>query len=159
MKKIINVIKGKHERKKSSSVVRREKSEELKILEAKKELLLLEREIASLKNKSNTTEKFQEVEQTPIIEASQEIIIPAIPIPYEKVLPENLPYKKPIVEISEEERNKIILNPNFDNIPVVCPSCRGKLKRKKIVQEGNILKQFVRCKKRCGFEKELVFHL
>jgi len=158
MKKIINVINSEHRKKKSSSVVRRVESEELKILEAKKELLLLEKEIVLLKDKSNT-KKPKSDENQESNKQLQEAIIPATPIPYEKVLPENLPYKKPIVEISQEEKDKIVLNPNFDNIPIVCPSCHAKLKRKKIIQEGNILKQFVRCKKKCGFEKELVFHL
>lgn len=140
MKKIINVINAKHRKKKSSSVVREEESEELKILRAKKELLLLEKEFALMK--SNTEKTNTNENQESNIPQLQEKIIPATPIP-EK----------------QEPINSITLNPNYDNIPLVCPNCKGKLKRKKIRHEGNTLNQFIRCKKKCGFEKELVFHL
>lgn len=69
---------------------------------------------------------------------------------------------KEVSKVLEPEIPEIEFSPKIpkDNNFKLCPLCNSKLKRKKITQEGDILKQKVICKNRkCNFQKELIYSL
>jgi len=69
--------------------------------------------------------------------------------------PPDLPQKQEVIE----EHKQVEVKP-FGESYTNCPLCNGKLKRKRLKKEGNILKQKVKCKnRRCNFEREYVFSI
>ena len=63
--------------------------------------------------------------------------------------------EKPIIEEQKEVEIKP-MQESYTN----CPICNGKLKRKKIIKDGDKYRQKVKCKSwKCNFERDYVFSL
>jgi hypothetical protein len=114
-----------------------------KILEVYEDELYLER----FKEKKKISEELEEPEELEEIEKSEELEIPTPTITQEKT-PEIL-----------EEQKVVYVKPD-EEVYTSCPICSGKLKKKRIKIDGNLLKQKVVCKNRkCNFERNYEFSI
>lgn len=76
--------------------------------------------------------------------------------PMDKPFVRNAPIQKlPVIREEAEVR----ADPITESY-TVCPLCQGKLKKKKITQVGNEIRQTVLCKKRgCNFKRDYIFSI
>lgn len=109
--------------------------EEIKELQQKIELKKIEKEKAKKK--------------------AEEIIIKEKPL-----ISGYLEASHPIKEIKEESKIEEVLLTSMDYVKYKhCPNCNSKIKKTWVKQENNFIYQTYKCKKNCGFVRNLVFKI